>query len=68
VLSHRGLFNIGSWTLEYLLYTLGKVKEEVQTVISRAEATKYFFEEVYKYCNYSIEELWTSINNLSNGR
>ncbi|MBI4752768.1 motility associated factor glycosyltransferase family protein [Candidatus Desantisbacteria bacterium] len=52
ILGHRGLFHLGSWNLESLLFRMEKALQTGDAAI-RVQSYRDFFAEVGEYCRYS---------------
>ncbi len=56
ILEHRGLFNLGSWNLEFLLFKMEKAFQTGDAAI-RIQSYRDFFTEICEYCRYSCLDI-----------
>ncbi|MBU0700427.1 DUF115 domain-containing protein [bacterium] len=56
ILEHRGLFNLGSWNLEFLLFRMEKASQISDAAI-RVQSYHDFFSEIYEYCHSSCVDI-----------
>jgi hypothetical protein len=56
ILEHRGLFNLGSWNLEFLLFKMEKALQTGDAAI-RVQSYHDFFAEICEYCHYSCIDI-----------
>ncbi|MFH1897009.1 MAG: 6-hydroxymethylpterin diphosphokinase MptE-like protein [Candidatus Desantisbacteria bacterium] len=66
ILEHRGLFHLGSWNLESLLFRMEKALQTGDAAI-RVQSYQAFFEEVGEYCRYSCIDIQKAQEKISEG-
>jgi hypothetical protein len=64
ILEHRGLFHLGSWNLEFLLFRMEKALQ-LEDVELKVKTYKDFYTEIGKYCQRSVKELKESIERVN---